>query len=155
MPDLPELYEALDNELARLNLIDPFAHDEQWKYQLEKSQRVLALCAAIEAKQTQERDELLNDGWGDVPEDNVYRQWYETTKKAWDKRKEEAARPVEETLMGEILDENLIGDLKCEFAEIDGRNVKEFLQKLEKLMIEYRVSKVDLCFKPNWKSLDA
>lgn len=61
MPDLPELYEILDKELDRLNLIDPFAHDDQWKYQLEKSMRVSALCAAIEIKEAHEkRGEWVN-----------------------------------------------------------------------------------------------
>ena len=55
--------------------------------------------------------------------------------------------------MGEILDELLVGDLKCEFAEIDGTNVREFLQGLQTLMIKYYVSKVDLCFRPDFVAL--
>lgn len=56
MPDLPELYEALDKDLTNLlhlhNLLSLKA---------QYAEIVSALCAAIEVKQTQELHEMLND----------------------------------------------------------------------------------------------
>ncbi len=60
--------------------------------------------------------------------------------------------------MGEITETNLLGDFKHDQPEIylNGStppNLLEFLQRLELLMIEYRICKVDLCFKPDFDAL--
>ncbi len=55
MPDLPELYEALDNQLDGL-LKDIADGDKDGAFYW----RVSALCAAIEVKQSQEFHEYLN-----------------------------------------------------------------------------------------------
>ena len=62
--------------------------------------------------------------------------------------------------MGEITEGNLLGDFKHDQPAIymDGKTPKilrEFLQKQEELMVKYKISKIDLCFKPDWESLDA
>ncbi len=58
MPDLPELYEALDDNLTLfLGANKPDA--------VVRSRFILALCAAIEVKQTQELHGALN--WEELP----------------------------------------------------------------------------------------
>ena len=60
--------------------------------------------------------------------------------------------------MGEITEGNLLGDFKHDQPAIymDGetpRILREFLHKQEELMVKYRISKVDLCFKPNFDEM--
>ncbi len=65
MPDLPELYEALDAELKRLfnNMSKRYVGEWDWDQEVtdSSSRLVSALSAAIEVKQTQELHDLLND----------------------------------------------------------------------------------------------
>ena len=79
MPDLPELYEALDIELAYIvgRQRVKFSDGEM---DLMTS-IVSALCAAIEIKQTQELHEFLNEGatWSHAG----------TPEEMWDKMDEE------------------------------------------------------------------
>ncbi len=63
-------------------------------------------------------------------------------------------------IMGEITEGNLLGDFKHDqpVIHMDGSTpeiLREFLQKQEELIVKYKISKVDLCFKPNWEALDA
>ncbi len=55
MPDLPELYEALDDVLGAL-----LANEFSTYTQFEIAARIEALCAAIEVKQSQELHEWMN-----------------------------------------------------------------------------------------------
>ena len=65
MPDLPELYEALDAELKRLfnNMSKRYVGEWDWDQEVtdSSSRLVSALSAAIEVKQSQELHDLLND----------------------------------------------------------------------------------------------
>lgn len=62
MPDLPELYEALDNHLqGLLDLVGKTVDSYDEGYIVTAA--ISALCAAIEVKQTQELHDMLN--WED------------------------------------------------------------------------------------------
>ena len=61
--------------------------------------------------------------------------------------------------MGEYQEGNLLGYIKHDLPEIhlDGttpERLKEYFRKQEALMIEYRIGKIDLCFRPMWETLD-
>lgn len=59
---------------------------------------------------------------------------------------------------GEVTEGNLVGDIKHDQSamNLDGSMTepqREFLRKLEVLMVEYKVCKLDICFKPVWSTL--
>ena len=58
MPDLPELYEALDDALEAMFI---FVANEDTGGTERISPVIAALCAAIEVKQTQELHEIMNE----------------------------------------------------------------------------------------------
>ncbi|KKN47722.1 hypothetical protein LCGC14_0660450 [marine sediment metagenome] len=60
MPDLPELYEALDDAL-RYFLVYLYTANAETQ-PTPHTEYVSALCAAIEVKQTQELNEFMNRG---------------------------------------------------------------------------------------------
>ena len=60
--------------------------------------------------------------------------------------------------MSEISEGNLLGYIKHDLPDIslDGdapEPLREFVRKLEALMVEYKICKLDICFKPVWSTL--
>jgi hypothetical protein len=61
--------------------------------------------------------------------------------------------------MGEITETRLLGDFKHGWPELylDGTEhprFEEFLNKLEKLMLEYKIAKLDVCWSPDFDAIE-